>query len=262
MVQQKRKDMDELLRISAKDAANRGSVFSFEEFRKIIMTRWTSEIECDFIEWISLRFTAVTLLLGALRTEQFQRFRAGGLKTIEWSLENTDKDGFASPAATSSYLRVKSRNGSRPFTVEETSCLTIACCCKGHHEPLKVDLNQKGELKQPVTGNELCWFGNFELLVSHIQDPEQMLLQRWNVRKKRFGKQNLGRRFVRSALSRFCQFVGVKNGKINNMWARKTFVQVGLKEMQLPAQTVMEVTGHRSEKQMRADYLDIFRIHI
>ena len=38
------------------------------------------------------------------------------------------------------------------------------------------------------------------------------------------------------------------------MWARKTFVHTSLKDLQLPAEQVMMVTGHRSEIQMRNDY--------
>jgi len=132
--------------------------------------------------------------------------------------------------------------------------------CEGGHRPLKVELDQKGKLKQPkVIGNELCWYGNLEFLVKHVQNPDQKLLQRYNLRKKCFGSQNLGRDFIGSALSDYCSLVGVENVKVNNMWGRKTFVQVGLKELQLPAQQIMDVTGHKSEKQMRADYLVLIR---
>ena len=104
-----------------------------------------------------------TLLLGAMRNEQFERFRAGGLKSIEWKRDNRDEEGFLCPIATSTYNRVKPRNAASPNRPDEDFYLTIVCTCKDGHKKLVVKLDQRGRLKQPrVIGNELCWFGNFE----------------------------------------------------------------------------------------------------
>ena len=112
--------------------------------------------------------------------------------------------------------------------------------------------------KEPIQGNELCWFGNFEFVTKDMQDENTKLLQNYNYRKKKYGTTNVGHRAATRAISEWCKFVDVKKEEsINNMWARKTFVQTGLKDLQLPAQQIMEVTGHRSEVQMRKDYHNI-----
>ena len=75
-----------------------------------------------------------------------------------------------------------------------------------------------------------------------------------------------------------CNYVGLDNAEnVNNMWARKTFTTRAITDrlceiptvfkliryqcithtvdIQLPAAQVMAVTGHKSEVQMRRDYL-------
>ena len=75
-----------------------GSVFSYDEFRRLLMTKY-KKAKIDLIEWIMLRFSAVTLLLGCLRSEQFNRFREGGLRAIEWQKDNRDHQGTHRPVA-------------------------------------------------------------------------------------------------------------------------------------------------------------------
>ena len=57
------------------------------------------KVKIDLIKWILLRFSAVTLLLGCLRSEQFNRFREGGLRAIEWLRDNRDHQGKHRPVA-------------------------------------------------------------------------------------------------------------------------------------------------------------------
>ena len=90
LVTQERKGVHARLEESAKDAPNKGCIFSFEEFRKIVTTTWTPDCNVDFCKWMLKRFMCVTHLLGALRSEQFDRFRRGGLDAIEWLRDNRD----------------------------------------------------------------------------------------------------------------------------------------------------------------------------
>ena len=92
LVQQKKGWIQELLRQSSRDAPNRGSVFSFEEFSKLVTTRFEDVENVCFPTFCQQRFMAISLLLGALRTEQLNRFRAGGLQAIEFERDNKDKN--------------------------------------------------------------------------------------------------------------------------------------------------------------------------
>ena len=120
--------------------------------------------------------------------------------------------------------------------------------------PIEAIVDCRGMLKHEVKGNELCWFGNFEYVIKDLQDSSKKLLQNYVYREKKYGKTNVGERVAKTCLSDFCELVGIERDGINNMWARQTFVQTGLKDLQLPPQQVMEVSGHRSEIQMRKDY--------
>ena len=120
--------------------------------------------------------------------------------------------------------------------------------------PIVVEVDGKGNPKHPVEGNQLCWYGNFVYVTKDLQDPKKKLIQRYVHRAKKYGKTNVGVSVAKTAVADFCKLVGIQRDGINNMWARKTFIQTGLKDLQLPAQQVMEVSGHRSEVQMRQDY--------
>ena len=78
--------------MSAADAPNKGSVFTFEEFKVLTTTLFDRELGIPFPKWLNKRFMAISLLLGALRSEQFCRFRKGGLRSIEWLMDNKDTD--------------------------------------------------------------------------------------------------------------------------------------------------------------------------
>ena len=154
LVCQKRAWVQRMLALSAVDAPNRGSVFSFEEFKVLVTTGYDPAKGVPFAVVIQKRFMAITLLLGALRTEQFSRFRKGGLEAIEWLHDNKDEDhrqqththtqpetvggdGYLTPMATSCYARVKNRNGSSPDATDDTFFLTVACLCAKHHQPIR-----------------------------------------------------------------------------------------------------------------------------
>ena len=86
---QHRRGMKKKLIESSQDSP-KGFVFNFEEFRKLVTTRYEPARGIDFLTWITSRFPAVTLLLGALRSEQLERFRLGGMEAITWLHNNVD----------------------------------------------------------------------------------------------------------------------------------------------------------------------------
>ena len=94
MVTQNKGWIRKLLKVSAQDAPNRGSVFTFDEFKTLVTTRFEDIQDICFPNFILNRFIAVSLLLGALRTEQLDRFRRGGLNAIEFQRENKDKNHY------------------------------------------------------------------------------------------------------------------------------------------------------------------------
>ena len=72
-----------MLKETSKDAPNRaGKVFTIFEFKKLLTMLWivTMSDTISLVEWIILAFCAKTFLLGALRTENFERFRNGGIQ--------------------------------------------------------------------------------------------------------------------------------------------------------------------------------------
>ena len=89
---QKKAWIERLLAKSAVDAPNRGSVFSYEEFRILATTTYDPAKGVPFHVFIQYRFMGTTLLFGALRSEQFDRFRKGGLEAIEYLRDNRDTD--------------------------------------------------------------------------------------------------------------------------------------------------------------------------
>ena len=99
--------------------------------------RYTRESGLIFPTWLTHRFMANSLCFGALRTEQFVRFRAGGLKAIRYNRLNRDHNGCLRPLATSVYQRVKPRNGACPNALDSDFEMTFPCLCRGDHEPIE-----------------------------------------------------------------------------------------------------------------------------
>ena len=120
--------------------------------------------------------------------------------------------------------------------------------------PISVEVDGRGMPKGPIQGNQLCWYGNLVYATKDLHDAQKKLLQRYVKREKSYGNENVGARKAGRALHEWCQLCGVNSENVNNMWARKTFIQTGLKDLQLPAQQIMEVSGHKCEIQMRQDY--------
>ena len=129
---------------------------------------------------------------------------------------------------------------------------------------IEFDVDCQGNPKGEVKGNIWCWLGEFEY-VTKDAEPGKKLLTHYNKRKKRFGTKAIAAKSgrgskkevppVQKALFSFCQLAGVERAEnINNMWARKSFANTTLGDLQMPASTVMTITGHKSEKTMRKYY--------
>ena len=120
---------------------------------------------------------------------------------------------------------------------------------------ISVDLDIEGRPKGPIRGNQLCWYGNLEYVTKDLEDTTAKLLQHYNKRAKKYGVKNISDKLAQKCLHNWCVEVGVKTKEsINNMWARPSFVNMGIHEMFLPDQQVMNVTGHKSATQMRKHY--------
>ena len=82
---------------------NRGKVFTINEFKLLLTAVWVASMAPEaggpicFADWLILAFCAKTFLLGALRTEQFERFRAGGVRSITFYDSNRDDEGNLHP---------------------------------------------------------------------------------------------------------------------------------------------------------------------
>jgi len=94
------------LKQTSKDAPNRaGKVFTVHEFKSLLTTIWIVSMasQISLVEWIILGFCAKSFLLGALRMEQFERFRAGGLASITFYRNNRDDANNLQPIRTKMY---------------------------------------------------------------------------------------------------------------------------------------------------------------
>ena len=92
-----------LLKKSSEDAPNKaGKVFTISEFKQLLTTIWivTMADKISLVEWIILSFCAKSFLLGALRSEQFERFRLGGVAAITFYRDNMDDEGHCHPIRT------------------------------------------------------------------------------------------------------------------------------------------------------------------
>ena len=92
LVKEKEAWVKQLLKKSAVGAPNQGSVFNFQEFQALSTTLFDSSMGLPFPVWIQKRFMATSLLFGALRSEQLERFRQGGLESIEFLTDNKNTD--------------------------------------------------------------------------------------------------------------------------------------------------------------------------
>lgn len=81
---------ENMMKREKKRSASKGFIFSFEEFQRLLTTEWTPACGTSFVAWITARFPAISLLLGALRSEQFDRFRIAGLKGVTFNYDNHD----------------------------------------------------------------------------------------------------------------------------------------------------------------------------
>ena len=157
--------MNQILRRMANSAVGApnkaGRVFAFAEFKKLLTTTWNEDMDiynsqnvlvslclAEFLTW---SFSTKTILLGALRSRQYDRFRLGGTAGIKWMRGNRDHqphkqadEGKVRPLAVSSWRRVKVRNAADPTAVDEEFELTVVCTCVEEHDPIDIVFNIRG----------------------------------------------------------------------------------------------------------------------
>ena len=78
------------------------------------------------------------MLFGALRTENFERFRKVCIDGLRYLYDNKDDRGQPRPSCVCDYMRVKDKSK------EEQQRLAIVCFCPGgKHEPITSFFNCK-----------------------------------------------------------------------------------------------------------------------
>ena len=251
----------QLLRESAKGASNRaGRVFTLDEFRRLLTKGWDKDGDMCLADWMTERFCAITLLLGALpgsvltslatlpRSGQFDRFREGGLASIEKLSNNRDEEDRLRPIAQSTYNRLKNRNGANPTRADEEFDLVIVCLCDQGHLPIDIVWDRTGNAKVIrsqallIQGNVYCWYGLFEWLTNHLeQNRNAKLIQKWNIKRKQFGTQTISGGKMKGCINRWCKICGVVQCSLRfeeqlEHWLRTERLKqhLGPKEFHLP----------------------------
>ena len=106
---------DDLMSVSsARDGVHnrRGRVFKFQDYKALLTQDFREELEpedvgyMNFAEYLSYLFVALSFLLGALRSIQFNLFRKAGLRHCEFDRDNIDANGNRSPMATVLYTQI------------------------------------------------------------------------------------------------------------------------------------------------------------
>ena len=195
--------------VGAEDSPNQaGRVFTLEEFRTLLTSEWTSESEVCLADWLVESFCAKTFMLGALRTEQMNRFRAGGLQSTKMG-DGKCEDGKLRPFVISKYKRVKNRNATSPSRLTDEFELVIPCLCDKEHQPIDIEWDNEGNPVGAVNGNVHCWFGLFDYLTKDLHDPTQKLIQNFNTTEKKFGRQNRSDKKIKKTIGNWCKLCGV-----------------------------------------------------
>jgi hypothetical protein len=74
----------------------------------------------------------------------------------------------------------------------------------GEHDPLSFRVDVTGRLKGPILGNVDCWYNLFRFCTDHLKPhPKKRLLQRWNIRQKKFGAKNYSKEAIAGTLQEF-----------------------------------------------------------
>ena len=111
---------------------NTAGIFTVSELKKLVSWEWTVGCCLCFVNWLTLRFEFLTLLYSALRTENFERFRAVGIEGLNYHYDHRDGRNNPIPMVTAEYRRVKNNKGD-----EEMQKIGICCTCPGgKHEPI------------------------------------------------------------------------------------------------------------------------------
>ena len=118
--------------MSESQSGNNAGIFTATELKHLFAFKWTRDTAICFVNWIVLRFQFLTMILCALRTENFERFRSVCVEGLKFHYEHRDGRGERCPLATAEYARVKNNKGD-----EEKQRIGIVCLCKdGIHKPI------------------------------------------------------------------------------------------------------------------------------
>ena len=207
--------------VSAEDSPNQaGRVFTLDEFQTLLTSEWTKESGVCLADWLLESFCAKTFLLGALRTEQMNRFRAGGLQSTKMG-DGKCEDGKMRPFVISKYKRVKNRNATSPSRLTDEFELVIPCLCDKEHDPIDIEWDSEGNPVGAVNGNVHCWFGLFDYLTKDLHDQTQKLIQNFNITERKFSsKQNRSDKKIKKTISNWCKMCGVFRCSFENHHAR------------------------------------------
>ena len=194
LVNGNRRELMRELEVSAQARSNRkGEPFTFDECRQL-MTQGFRDLPPDHDAYISfplflqLRFVGYTFILGALRTTQFQRFNAGGVRACRLNTEHY-VDGMWRPFLTGDYCHAKTRNGVNPTAPDTISPLSIVCTCRGGaHKPLIITWKTDGTPRE-IIGDIDCWYNLFQFVrLGQAPDCTDKIMRIWNKRQREFGK--------------------------------------------------------------------------
>ena len=119
----------QLLHVSAQGAANRaGRVFTLDEFRRLLTKGWNKDSDMCLADWMTTRFCAITLLLGALpasvlnkltalaRSGQFDAFRNRAIDIEEFSVAAGNHHASADHVVEFKHAVDQAMFGKRQFT--------------------------------------------------------------------------------------------------------------------------------------------------
>lgn len=224
-----RQELAQDMEISARHRSNRkGEPFTFEEARRIMIQGYRDDLPADhddflsFPEYLQLKFTGRTFILGALRTVQFSRFNAGGVRACSLNTEHY-VDGQWRPLVMAKYTQAKRRNAVNPTTPDSISQLSIICTCRGGgHRPLIITWKTDGTPRE-VIGDIECWYNLFQFCRGG-QGPQSTsnIMRIWNKRERQFGKKSWSADRVQKSIAKWARYCGVGRSA-NNTWARQTY---------------------------------------
>ena len=222
-----RPELQKIVDSSAHVRSKKGVPFTFDQCVALLSRDYRMLPDGDpqylpFADFLQYRFICFTFILGALRSTQFIRFNAGGMRACHLEQQHY-VDGVWRPLITALYSRAKVRNGPNPTAPDEVSELTIVCTCPGIPQPLGIAWKVDGTVKY-MFGCTTCWFNLFTF-IRHDQDLDcpDRFLRSWNKRAKGPGTVFWSADRITGAIQRWCSYSGLDLPAANNTWARKTY---------------------------------------